>query len=292
MFNKIIAWVLGGVNVFLLWAGYPAIPAGQRLDLDKFTLTWQDEFDGTQLDSEKWRGHFWGVPDNEGQNIAHKRRDGWWALEVARVDTVPGHGGMLHIPSVYLEEGTAGGPAGYYSLGIDTRGLFEQKFGYFEVRCKLPKGQGLWSAFWMMPERFGTTPEDGQTGAEIDIYESAFYRDGWPKMNSVASAVHYGGYGDNLQSQGVGRYFVKKPYDTFHTYGLEWNENEYIFYIDGVETGRSSFGGVSQNPQYLLLSVEHQLGGWAGDISENRPGEMTDFVVDYVRAYQYKSLLE
>ena len=276
MFNRVLAWVLSGVNAVLLWRGYPAFPAGQKLDLGKFELTWSDEFEGNALDSSKWRGHgFTGG--------AHKRRDGWWALEALEV-----HGGKLHIPSFYAQEGLAGGPAGYYSCGIDTRGLFEQAFGYFEVRAKLPRGQGLWSAFWLMPHAFGTEDGDGRTGAEIDVYESAYYRDGWPKMNSVSSAVHYGGYGEGLRSQGVGRWFVSRPYDTFHTYGLEWNEREYIFYIDGRETGRTSFGGVSQNPEYLLLSVEHQLGGWAGDISVNKPEEMTDFVVDYVRAYQYK----
>ena len=276
MFNRVLAWVLGGVNAILLWAGYPTFPAGQKLDLGKFELTWSDEFDGDSLDRSKWGGHGFA----EG---AHNRRDGWWALEALDV-----RGGMLHIPSFYSEEGLAGGPAGYYSCGIETRGLFVQKYGYFEARCKLPQGQGLWSAFWLMPNAFGTEPEDGRTGAEIDVYESAYHKDGWPKMNSVSSAVHYGGYGEGLRSEGVGRWFVKKPYDSFHTYGLEWNREEYIFYIDGVETGRSSFGGVCQNELWLLLSVEHQLGGWAGDISVNKPEDMTDFVIDYVRAYQYK----
>ena len=277
MLHQIIAWLLCAANAVLSLAELPPLPAGQTLDLSRFTLTWQDEFDGDALDSEKWGGHGF----REG---AHKRRDGWWALETLEV-----RDGMLHIPSFYSEEGVAGGPAGYYSCGIDTRGRFEQQFGYFEVRCMLPKGQGLWSAFWLMPQAFGTTPEDGRTGAEIDVYESAYHKDSWPKKNSVSSAVHYGGYGDNLHSQGVGRWLVlPKPYDTFHTYGLEWNQDEYIFYIDGRETGRSAFGGVSQNPEYLLLSVEHQLDGWAGDIREN--SVMTDFVVDYVRVYQYKDM--
>ena len=287
MFTKITALLLSGLNALLVWVGWPKLPAGQRLDMDKFELTWQDEFDGTQLDSEKWRGHFWGVPDSEGQSIAHPRRDGWWALDVARVE-----GGKLCIPSFYSEEGIAGGPAGYYSLGIDTRGLFEQTFGYFEARCKLPKGEGLWSAFWMMPHAFGAEVGDGRTGAEVDIYEGAYHPDPWPKKNSVSSAIHMGGYGENQRSTHIGRFHVRRPYDSFHTYGIEWNADEYIFYIDGRETGRSDFGGVCQNPLYLLLSVEHVIGGWSGDITNNKPGDMTDFVIDYVRAYQYKELLE
>jgi len=276
MLEKLLAWCLSGINAFLIWVQLPPLPAGQKLDLCKFELTWRDEFDGDSLDGAKWGMH--------GGSGAIKRRDGYWCLDVARVED-----GKLHIPSFYSEEGIAGGPAGYYSLGMDTRGRFSQKYGYFEARCKLPKGQGLWSAFWMMPDAFGTAPEDGRTGAEVDIYESAYYKDGWVKRDSVSSAVHYGGYGDNLHSQGVGRWLVCRPYDSFHTYGIEWNEGGYIFYIDGRETGRSDFGGVCQNELWLLLSVEHQFGGWAGDIRENKC--MTDFVVDYVRVYQYKELL-
>jgi len=280
MFEKLLIWLLCGINAILVWTKLPPLPGGPKLDLDRFELTWSDEFCGDALDLEKWNGHGFR------NDVAHKRRDGYWAMDVARVEN-----GRLHIPSVYLEEGAAGGPAGYYSLGIDTRGLFSQKFGYFEARCILPKGVGLWSAFWMMPEAFGTTPGDGQTGAEVDIYESAYWGEPWPKRNSVSSAIHYGGYGENLRSAGVGRWFVSRPYGSFHTYGVEWNENEYIFYIDGRETGRSDFGGVCQNELYLLLSVEHQFGGWAGDIRENKPCELTDFVIDYVRVYQYKELV-
>ena len=280
MLNAITACFLGVVNVVLGWFSCPAkFPAGQKLDLEEFTLTWSDEFDGGSLDTAKWGGH--GFTSG-----AYKRRDGYWAMELAQVER-----GKLRIPSVYLEEGAAGGPAGYYSLGIDTSRSFRQKYGYFEVRAKLPKGVGLWSAFWLMPQAFGAEPDDGRTGAEVDIYESAYYKDGWPKRNSVSSAIHYGGYGDNLHSQGVGRWFVGDPYERFHTYGLEWNEREYVFYIDGRESGRSDFGGVCQNELYLLLSVEHAIDGWAGSITDNKSNaDMTDFVIDYVRVYQYKDI--
>jgi len=279
MFNRIVAWLLSGVNAILLWAGYPAFPAGQKLDLDKFTLTWQDEFDSEALDLDKWHGH--GFTDG----TVHKRRDGYWCMDMAQVKD-----GLLHIPSVYLEDGLAGGPAGYYSLGIDTRQTFRQKYGYFEARCILPQGQGLWSAFWMYNDVVGSEDSSPQKGTEVDIYESAYWRESGMKKNAVSTNLHYyeGGYAGTLRSQNVGRYYVSKPYETFHTYGVEWNEKEYIFYIDGVESGRSSFGGVCQSELWLLLSVEHQLGGWAGDISANKPEDMTDFVIDYVRVYQYK----
>ena len=83
------------------------------------------------------------------------------------------------------------------------------------------------------------------------------------------------------------------PYEKFNTYGLEWNEKEYIFYVNGIKTGRSSFGGASMVPEFLILSVEvgeeNAISGasWAEGVLA--PGcETTDFIVDYVRAYQYK----
>lgn len=281
MFCRIVAWILSGVSALLLWIGIPMPPAGQTLDLDKFTLTWSDEFDGDSLDRTKWSGHRFDAG-------AHKRRDGYWALEALEL-----RDGMLHIPSFYSEEGLAGGPAGYYACGLATQGLFEQKFGYFEARVKLPQGQGLWSAFWMYNDAVGSEDSSPQKGTEVDIYESAYWHESWPRKNAVSSNLHYyeGGYAGTLHSQSVSLVYVKKPYDTFHTYGVEWNEAEYIFYVDGVETRRSSFGDVCQSELWLLLTVEHQRGGWAGDISKNKPEDMTDFVVDYVRAYQYKDLM-
>ena len=247
--------------------------------LDRFYLTWSDEFDGDALDRTKWNGHYFNF-----NGPAYQRRAGYWHVNMARVG-----GGVLRIPSVYYENGFGGGPAGYYSLGMDSRNSFEQRFGYFEVRCILPKGEGLWSAFWLMCQGVANVDGSGRDGTEIDVYESPYWYTA--NKNRVSAALHYDGYGDAHRSQGVGIFPVEAPYDSFHTYALEWNEHEYIFYIDRVEVKRSTFGGVSQVPQWVILSVEHEFGGsWAGDIRNNTTNgvEMTDFVVDYVRVYQYK----
>ena len=103
------------------------------------------------------------------------------------------------------------------------------------------------------------------------------------------------GYGEYHQSTNVCQPYLlwNDPYENFNTYGLEWNEKEYIFYVNGVETGRSDFGGVCEVPMYLILSVE--VGGnnavpaadWTGG-PLTPDCEPTDFIIDYVRAYQYK----
>ena len=134
----------------------------------------------------------------------------------------------------------------------------------------------------------GVFDEDGsgRDGTEIDIFESDCYGDFME--NSVTSNLHFDGYGDAHQKHGAKKFLTgNNPYEEFNTYGLEWNENEYIFYINGVETFRTSFGGVSQNEEYLILSVE--MKGENG-VPEYRDasGEEAEFIVDYVKAYQYK----
>ncbi|MDR1465652.1 MAG: glycoside hydrolase family 16 protein [Oscillospiraceae bacterium] len=275
MFHRLFSWLLSllylaGAGLF----GWPKPARGSALDISKFTLVWSDEFGGDALDRTKWAGH---------GGDAGPRRDGWWDIRLAAVG-----GGLLRIPSVYLAEGLGGAPAGYYSCGIDTRDRYEQRYGYFEIRCQLPKGQGLWSAFWLLNDGMRNVDGSGRDGAEIDVYESPYFQESCRfRRDAVSSAIHYDGYGEGLRSAAVGTYRVSQPYDSFHTYGLEWNADGYIFYVDGRESGRSDFGGASQEPEYLILSVEHQTGGWAGDIRQNTE-PATDFIVDYVRAYQYK----
>ena len=74
---------------------------------------------------------------------------------------------------------------------------------------------------------------------------------------------------------------MPNPYTQFNTYGLEWNEKEYIFYINGVESVRTSWQkGVSRAPEYIIISEE------LPNLFTEQPGFTTEFVVDYVRVYQ------
>ena len=266
----------------------PEIP--QVLCLDDFSLVWNDEFDGNALDASKWTGF------RCGGETSVVRQGGWWHTDFSAVKD-----GNLNIATKYFASGYKGGKAGWYSCGLCTTGLFEQTYGYFEVRCILPKGVGMWSAFWMLPQDFSNTVGNGGTdGAELDIFESPNYRYKLSDhVNVVTTNIHIDGYGKEEQSQNVATPFIEAndPYETFNTYGVEWNKQEYIFYINGVETGRSAFGGTSRVPEYLLLTAE--VGGsngvagssWAGDALQ-ADAHPTDFVVDYVRVYQYNSLLD
>ena len=258
--------------------GFPRLPHKRELE-----LVWSDEFDGAQLDRTKWHGHY--IPD--GESVI--RRGSYWDLGMISVQD-----GAMHIGTRYYPDGFNGnGKPGWYTAAVDTSGLYEQRYGYFETRCILPRGAGMWAAFWMLCGSMGNVDGTGLDGAEIDIFESPFCSQRFTRR--VSSNIHIDGYGDDHKSSNAaeGYIFYNDPYEKYNTYGLLWTEKEYIFYVNGICIGRSDFGGTSQVPEYLILSVE--VGGdnaipgdsWAGP-ALTQDSEPTDFVVDYVRCYQFQ----
>lgn len=282
MFKSIFSFFMSLIISLCVALDIPCYPMGEKLDLDKFELTFEDNFEG-ELDRSVWSGHY------QYGNTTVSRKGSYWNQYLAETKE-----GNLVIPVVYLEEGMGGEGAGWYSAGVDTdsdaENGFSQKFGYFECRCILPKGSDIWSAFWLMNSGVFDENGDGRDGTEIDIFESDCYGDFME--NAVTSNLHFDGYGDAHQKHGATKFLLKNnPYEEFNTYGLEWNENEYIFYINGKETFRTDFGGVSQNEEYLILSVEMRGENGIPSNRKNAPGEEAQFIVDYVKVYQYKDLI-
>ena len=276
----------------------PSIPQGQLLDLDsRFELVWSDEFDGNTLDKSKWQYDWWEIV----------RKGGYWHEDMVKLEngnlviTTAYYENELPLPEAYenyfaqKDDYTPYGE-GWYTGCITGNGKQDFLYGYFECRAILPKSTGMWSAFWMMNKNVHIVDGSGQDGTEVDIFESMYYKDNpYGFGDCVISGIHYDGYGAEHKGDSIGKWFANNPYEEFNTYGLEWNENEYIFYINGVETGRLSTGGVSQNPEYLILSCE--VAGENGVANADRhgtgkismkPGDTAEFIVDYVRVYQYK----
>ncbi len=226
----------------------PPAPAGQT-----WKLAWHDEFDGTTLDESKW-----DVPEG-------KRRDAWWSRKAIALD------GKGHLAIRTLKEGGK-----YYDGCVRTKGKFEHVFGYYVARIRLQKQPGHWSAFWMFGSGVTKIGHGGMDGTEIDIMEKPWLDD------RVQHALHWDGYGKAHRSKGnVAR--VPGVVKGWHTFGLLWTPDEYVFYVDGKATWRTKAGGVCQMPLYLKLSDEAQFKGWAGDIREAKLPD--EFLVDYVRVY-------
>ena len=253
---------------------------GNKLDLSRFELVFEDHFDGDTLNRE-----IWGKHAEDGV-----RKGGYWDLDGQTFlkDS------CLIIRTEYKADGKFG--PGYYTANVSTRDAYEQTFGYFECRCKIPAAEGMWSAFWLMTQKVGTGVP-GKIGTEIDVFESPIWWRGKKghERNLVSSNLHYGGYSYGHRYKNVAVTKLNDPYNEFNTYGMEWNKKGYVFYINGMEVGRSKFGGVCESPEYFRCSCEvdgscgEPTFGWSGKITRGGKNELpADFVIDYVRTYQYK----
>ena len=275
---KIVNLVIAIVNLILLVFHSGAVKAdAPQIDLSGMDLVFADEFDGDTLNPAVWKPH-----DGGGM-----RKGGYWTLDQTKVEN-----GNLVITTQYLPNGQYG--AGWYTGAIDTGGLFETTYGYFECRCILPKGQGLWSAFWLINPDVGKVSDNAENGAEIDIMESPFWHFGGQKSWRVTQNIHYSGYSLQTKYHNVGIFSLDNdPYENYNTYGMLWTEDEYIFYINGCEVARTDYGGVSKKPEFMILSCEVDGGegtptfGWSGNIEKNDKDTFrAEFKVDYVRVYQ------
>jgi beta-glucanase (GH16 family) len=134
-------------------------------------------------------------------------------------------------------------------------------------------------AFWLQSPTFGKIiGQPDSSGTEIDIAE---YRQKEGDF-LVHHTIHWDGYGKSHQQKGTHKK-VKDFDKDFHTFGLEWTEKKYIFYIDGKKTWTCS-KAVSQVPEYIILSLE--LNGWGGDPSNSTFPDQV--VYDWVRVWQVK----
>ncbi|HIJ52324.1 MAG TPA: family 16 glycosylhydrolase [Planctomycetes bacterium] len=225
----------------------PPVPEGK-----KWKLAWSDEFNGTKIDKSKWEilGDW-------------KRRDGFWVKDDAYLD---GKGNLLIRTK---KDGSR------YTCGaVRTKNKFEHKFGYWAVRCKFGEQQGHWPAFWLHTDSMRKVGNEGRDGTEIDIMEKPWRED------KITQNLHWDGYGKEHKHAGKSS-TIPGLSEGFHTFGLHWMTEEYVFYVDGKVTWRTSAGGVSQVPQFIKLTEE--IGKWGGDITKAKLPDY--FLADYVRVY-------
>lgn len=239
-------------------------------------LVWEDDFKGSagQLpDSDNWVLRIGRGPGN----------DGWGNQELQYYTDRPenvsldGEGNL----AISAARESFGGAA-FTSGRIATQGLFEQAYGRFEARIKMPWGPGIWPAFWLLGSDIDAVgwPQCG----EIDIME---YRGQEP--NFIHGSIHGPGYSGGeaiTKSFGLpnGRFDVD-----FHTYAIEWGEGYINFFVDETLyqqiTPEDAAGEwVYDQPFFIILNVA--VGGnYVGFPTDQTPFPQT-MLVDWVRVFR------
>ena len=234
-------------------------------------LVMQDEFDVNGAPSSAT----WGYDIGTGIN-------GWGNNELeyytSRPENVKVENGMLKITAI--KESYLG--SSYTSARILTKGKFTQKYGRFEARIKMPYGQGIWPAFWLLGDNSDvvTWPQCG----EIDIME---FRGQAPTVTN--GSLHGPGYS--------GAFAITKSYtlqndrfDTdFHIFGIEWGPDYINYYVDDVLynqiTPNDANGEwVFDHPFYIIINLA--VGGSFVGSPNNQTSFPQTMLVDYVRVYQ------
>lgn len=246
-------------------------------------LAFKDEFNkaaNAAVDTEKWTaeigGGGWGNQEleyytNSPENASH---DGQGSLVIKTIKLTP----PLNLNCWY-------GPCQYTSARLMTKQNFDRKYGRFEARIKIPVGQGLWPAFWMLGKNIDKVgwPQCG----EIDILENI-----GREPSTVHGTIHGPGYSG---ANGIGAAYNLANNQTFaadfHVYAIEWSENKISWFVDGNLYQTIVPKNLPQNTQWVFeqpffMILNLAIGGpWGGDPDNTTmfPGTM---LVDYVRVYK------
>jgi beta-glucanase (GH16 family) len=244
----------------------------------RWRLVWRDEFNGpngSAPDAAKWSFQ------TGGNGFGNQELEYYTARpENARIE----NGNLVITARREHFAGPDGVSRDYTSARLQTRGHFEQKYGRFEARIKLPKGQGIWPAFWMLGSDIGRV--DWPACGEIDIMENVGF-----EPSKVHGTLHGPGYSGAHGLTGV--YTLpdgKRFSDGYHLFAVEWEPSAIRFYVDGslyeTRTPRDLPAGarwVYDHPFFVLLNVA--VGGkWPGN-PDPKTAFPTSMLVDYVRVY-------
>lgn len=228
-------------------------------------ITFQEEFDGTSVDTRKWQNKLWYLPDNPLRNYsvangkltmwAQKNSDGSWRLEQRE---------------------------------LATDGTFYQRYGYWEARIKLPAGQGMWPSFWLYNH------ENGAARPEIDVMEAYSGGDpngGW--ANAAKQPTNYGatihepsvGYsnGPRKLSESVAPAGIDLSAD-YHVYAVHWDAGGIQFFFDGKPLAPMATNVPFSSRMYVILGL--WLGSASGYPNDSTPqSSSAGMEVDYVRVW-------
>ncbi len=263
------ARLLAAPAALLVLGAVVAAPPSQAASV---LASFSDDFDGAAgsgVDGSKW-------VHETGDNVNNHERQ--WYTDGTANAALDGQG---HLVITAKKENSGNncwyGACEYTSARLNTSGKFSTSSGHVEARMKLPRGQGMWPAFWMLGTDIGSAgwPNCG----EIDIMENVGF-----EPNTVHGTIHGPGYSG---SGGIGAAYTGPNFsDDFHTYAVDWSTDKIVWSVDGNVYQTRTPADVGGNawafnhPFFVILNLA--VGGyWPGD-----PDGSTQFpqqlVVDYV----------
>lgn len=242
----------------------------------KWELVFSDEFEGSIIDPNRWVPCYWW--DNQGCTNLGNNEEQWYLPENVSVAN-----GILSLTAKREQAQTPDGDTYSYTSGMVTSGRltyntdspsrFAYKYGYAEVRARIPKGKGLWPAIWLLPDDHIAKPE-------IDVMEIL-----GDDPHTVYMNFHYKDQnGNRARSAGQWTSDVDLSED-WHIYAVDWKPNELVWYIDGIERRRfTKLPYIPNEPMYLILNLA--VGGdWPGS-PDDQTVFPSSFEIDYVRVWK------
>lgn len=242
----------------------------QAFDGNEWTLSWRDEFDQGSIDQGIWNFET-GNNDGWGNNeLQYYQRENAWVENNQLV--------------IEAREEQVGG-YDYTSARMTTAGKYEKQYGRVDVRARLPRGQGIWPAIWMLGADIGSV--GWPTCGEIDIMELI-----GNDVDTVHGTIHGPGYAGG---NSIGGSYTNGSFaDAYHVFQLTWYPDAIKFFVDGqhyftitlYDVQASGYDWVfDDGPFFFILNVA--VGGdWPGypDASTPFPQRMA---VDYIRVYDW-----
>jgi len=229
-----------------------------------WNLVWSDEFNNATINTKNW------IYDTGG--------GGWGNAELEDYSARPQNAVIWKGNLLIIGKKETYGNSGYTSARMKTEGLQSWIYGKIEARIKLPSGQGLWPAFWLLGDTISKVgwPQCG----EIDIMECI----------NVSPEVYGTMHWYNAGNASYGGDTIPKTVNTYHTYGVEWDSTAIRWTFDSVQYWVGNIANNINNtnafhkPFFILLNMA--IGGsWPGNPNSSTPFPDTMFV-DWVRVYQ------
>ena len=232
-------------------------------------IIWQDNFDGSELDTTKWTL----IPPNTAD---------WGNYMTSDQQCYTISDGKLFLKGINNKD-TLSDPRPFLTGGVYTKGKFAFQYGKIEIHAKLECAQGAWPAMWMLSElkKYKEYPRNG----EIDIMEHLNFDD-------IIYQTTHSYYTLELKQKDNPPYYgtTKVDIDQFNTYGLEWYPDKLVFTLNDEETftyPRVEGVDPSQWPfdQAFYVLIDQQLGGsWVGKVNpDDLPVQM---IIEFVKVYQ------